>query len=103
DTNTSLSTSEAGSTRTVMLEHGQAYFDVVHDEHHPFVVIAGSRRISDLGTKFAVYRNGESIRVVVEDGKVRLDDLGPAPGPPVIADINNVVIAKLDGTLMVKR
>jgi len=103
DTNTSLRTREAGSTRTVMLERGQAYFDVVHDENHPFVVIAGTRRISDLGTKFSVYRNGENIKVVVKDGKVRLDDLGGTPGPPVIADINSVVIAKLDGTLMARR
>ena len=103
DTNTSLKTREAGSTRTVMLERGQVYFDVAHDEHHPFVVIAGSRRISDLGTKFSVYRNGENIKVVVKEGKVRLDDLGANPGPPVIADINSVVIAKLDGTLMARR
>ncbi len=87
--------------RTVMLEHGEAYFDVVHDARRPFVVIAGNRRITDLGTKFSVRRDGDDVRVIVKEGRVRVDivDNGQA-AVPVFAVGGNVVVAKSDETLV---
>ena len=84
-----------------MLEHGEAYFDVVHDAQRPFVVIAGNRRITDIGTKFSVRRDGDDVKVIVTEGRVRVDivDTGHAAAP-VYAVGGNVVVAKSDETLV---
>ena len=51
--------------------HGEAYFDVVHDTTHPFVVRAGMATIRDVGTAFAVLNDsGTSVRVIVTSGSV---------------------------------
>ncbi len=57
------------------LDAGEAYFEVVHDAQRPFVVYAGNRRITDLGTKFSVFRNGDDVRVVVREGRVQVEML----------------------------
>jgi len=61
-----------GATRTVELR-GDAFFDVHHDEAHPFVVRAGEAVIRDVGTTFTVEASDSSqIRVVVTSGSVRV-------------------------------
>ena len=104
NTNTLIHTSITSATRTVRLDRGQAYFEVVHDALHPFVVIAGNRRITDLGTKFSVFRDGDRVEVVVKEGQVRVDIIGddPANAPvvPVVAERNMVVISRNTSTLV---
>jgi len=101
NTDTQVRTDVTTAHRTVMLEHGEAYFDVVHDARRPFVVIAGNRRITDLGTKFSVRRDGDDVKVIVKEGRVRVDivDTGQ-PAAPVFAVGGNVVVAKSDETLI---
>ena len=41
----------------------------------PSSVYAGNRRITDLGTKFSVFRNGDDVRVTVREGRVQVDML----------------------------
>jgi len=60
--------------RRIELERGEAFFDVARDPHRPFVVYAGRRRIIAVGTRFSVLRTGESLRVVVTDGRVRIEE-----------------------------
>jgi transmembrane sensor len=101
NTDTVIHASMASGTRTVMLDRGQAYFEVVHDERHPFVVIAGNRRITDLGTKFSVRRDGDRVVVVVKEGQVRVDVIAPDHvSAPVVAERNTVVIARDNETLI---
>jgi transmembrane sensor len=66
--------------REVTLE-GEAYFDVVHDEGHPFLVRAGGLVAKDLGTQFTVraYPDDEGARVVVREGKVAIRALTDGP------------------------
>ena len=98
---TQVRTDVTTAHRTVMLEHGEAYFDVVHDARRPFVVIAGNRRITDLGTKFSVRRDGDDIKVIVKEGRVRVDIMDNGqPAAPVFAVGGNVVVAKSDETLV---
>lgn len=59
--------------RRVELDKGEAYFEVAHDPSRPFIVQVGNKRVVAVGTKFSVRRNGEDIRVVVTEGKVRID------------------------------
>jgi transmembrane sensor len=74
--------------RHVALEHGEAFFEVVRDAARPFVVSAGDQRVVVVGTKFSVRRDGDDVRVVVMEGKVRVerDEAGAAPEiAPLIA------------------
>jgi transmembrane sensor len=62
--------------RKILLEKGEAYFDVVHDSAHPFTVIAGDGRITDLGTKFSVRREADHLEVALYEGRARVAELG---------------------------
>ena len=64
--------------RQVVLDRGEVYFDVRHDDDHPFVVVVGGQRIVDLGTKFSVRRIGDEISVIVTEGRVRIEQAGGA-------------------------
>tara|TARA_R110000868_G_scaffold410896_1_gene700753 strand:+ start:1223 stop:2200 length:978 start_codon:yes stop_codon:yes gene_type:complete len=61
--------------REVWLDQGEAYFEVEHDKSRPFVVHAGNRRITVLGTKFSVKRDGDKVSILVREGRVRVDDI----------------------------
>jgi len=58
----------------VSLQQGEAFFKVAKDPKRPFVVEAGSRRVIAVGTQFSVLRDGDSVEVVVTEGKVRVED-----------------------------
>lgn len=60
--------------RRIDLRQGEAFFEVAKDPNRPFVVKAGKKRIVAVGTKFSVRRDGESVEVVVTEGKVRIED-----------------------------
>ncbi len=72
--------------RQVMLDHGQAFFEVAHDRKRPFTVIAGDVDIRVTGTKFDVRRDGEGIQVSVLEGRVEVRRRGIlsilTPGSP---------------------
>jgi transmembrane sensor len=100
NTNTRLHADVTENRRIVTLETGEAYFDVVHDARRPFTVNAGNRRITDLGTKFSVFRNGDDVRVVVKEGRVRVEQLGQPLAAPVLAQAGREVIGKGSETLL---
>ena len=102
NTNTRVRASVTATGRTVTLDEGEAYFDVVHDAARPFVVYAGNRRITDLGTKFSVYRSGDDVRVTVREGRVRVEILGQA-SQPVVTDGGHEVVTKGGETLVLTK
>jgi transmembrane sensor len=59
--------------RHIRLVAGEAFFQVAHDAHRPFVVQVGHKRVIAVGTQFSVRRTGDDIRVVVTEGKVRVE------------------------------
>lgn len=65
-------------SREVWLERGEAYFEVKHLTDSAFVVHAGNRKITVLGTKFSVLRDGERVTVSVVEGRVRLAEMNGA-------------------------
>jgi len=74
NTNTVLRARMTTDQRIVWLERGEAYFKVRHDRAHPFIVFAGNRRVTDLGTEFVVRRSPQKFQVSVVQGKVWFDD-----------------------------
>lgn len=59
------------NNRSVDLQ-GEAWFDVVHDERHPFEIGAGTSAVRVLGTSFNVsaYENENYIEIVLAEGSI---------------------------------
>ncbi|WP_374525030.1 FecR domain-containing protein [Sphingopyxis sp.] len=68
--------------RDIWLDEGEAYFEVKHDPRRPFVVHAGARTVTVLGTKFSVRRDGGDVSVSVLEGRVRIDENPAKDGRP---------------------
>jgi transmembrane sensor len=79
NTRTLLRAAVTRTARQVWLDRGEAFFQIAHDAAHPFVILAGPKRITVLGTKFSVRRDGDKVSVSVLEGRVRIDD-ATAPG-----------------------
>ncbi len=63
-------------TRKIVLERGEALFDVAKDRIRPFVVIAGDRKVIALGTSFEVRREepaGPEFAVTLVEGRVAIE------------------------------
>jgi len=60
----------AKDQRDVVLERGEAWFQVAHDRTRPFVVTAGRVRVVAVGTAFSVRREEEGAQVLVTEGVV---------------------------------
>jgi len=73
NTNTVLRVSESASQRVAKLDRGEAYFNIRHDAKRPFFVYAAGHRIVDLGTKFEVRDEGDTLRVTLLEGSARLE------------------------------
>jgi transmembrane sensor len=58
--------------RAVELTEGEAMFSVEHDTRRPFVVAAGSGKVTVTGTRFDVRHGARETRVVVEQGTVKV-------------------------------
>jgi len=63
--------------RSISLTQGEAFFEVAKDASRPFIVRVGQRRVIAVGTQFSVRREGGDMRVVVTEGKVRIEQLSP--------------------------
>jgi transmembrane sensor len=72
NTETALQVRYGHGRREVVLHHGEALFDVVHDTAHPFVVTAGDGSVTDLGTRFAIRDDSGTAIVTLLQGRVEI-------------------------------
>ena len=87
--------------RDVWLDRGEAYFEIAHLNGKPFVVHAGSRTVTVLGTKFSVRRDGDKVTVSVVEGRVRVEDaVEPDAVPAAIITAGDVAVARGPSTLL---
>lgn len=86
--------------RDVWLEKGEAYFEVAHLNGRPFVVHAGNRTVTVLGTKFSVRRDGDKVTVSVVEGRVRVADTNNLAVPAAVITAGGIAIAQGPSTLM---
>lgn len=56
--------------RLVFLDKGTAYFEVLHDDNNPFTVRTTAADIRDLGTRFTVFQQDDSVNVSVLSGRI---------------------------------
>ncbi|MFP1133276.1 FecR family protein [Asticcacaulis sp. W401b] len=61
--------------RDIRLIRGEALFEVAHNASWPFVVTAGDRHVTAVGTAFNVRLQGKSVDVVLVEGKVRVEPM----------------------------
>ena len=77
-----LTVSFSREQRTVVLEAGEALFNVANDMQRPFVVVAGTGTITAVGTSFNIRRDSGRVVVTVVEGSVtvsqqsKLEDRG---------------------------
>src|SRR3546814_18572093 len=70
-----------GERRDITLLAGRALFDVAKDPQRPFVVKAGDRTITALGTLFDVDVSPTELRVTLADGVVAVRPVRYGAGP----------------------
>jgi transmembrane sensor len=79
NTDTTVRTRADRDRRLVYLDKGQAFFRVAKDRRHPFVVAAAGRTVTAIGTAFDVRVDRGALKVVLVEGKVRVESAKPAP------------------------
>ncbi len=70
NTSSRLRTRYTEQARQIELEAGEALFEVARRPGWPFVVVAGDRRITALGTSFVVRRDPRRIAVTLVEGGI---------------------------------
>lgn len=68
--------------RIVYLDHGEAFFSVVHNASRPFWVHAAHSWVRDVGTAFNVYLAPSGVVVTVSEGAVKVVHAGSGELPP---------------------
>jgi len=97
-------TSVTAKRREVWLESGEAFFEVAHRAGAPFVVHVGDRQVTVLGTKFSVRRDGNKVKVVVLEGRVRVDELeDKRPVRSAVIVGGDIALAQNDAMLVTSR
>lgn len=86
DADTHLTVRYTKDARLLSLDGGRAFFAVAHNPNRPFIVTAGSARVTATGTQFDVRRTGDQTDVALIEGGVdvategRVSHLNPGQG-----------------------
>lgn len=65
--------------RRVVMDRGEAYFDVARDPLRPFTVEVGGQSITARGTEFNLRRHGDGFTVALMDGRLAVHRQGVEP------------------------
>jgi transmembrane sensor len=68
----------------IRLVAGQALFRVAKDKTRPFIVTAGDRTVTALGTAFDVRLEAHKVEVTLLEGRVAVRGLGQASNQPTL-------------------
>ncbi|MDM3871434.1 FecR domain-containing protein [Porticoccus sp. W117] len=89
NTGTLMLVEMTGTSRRVILERGEVYFDVAKDPERPFTVAMGERSVSVLGTEFNIHKSPDQFTLAVVEGTVSIhkpeavvDSSAPLLAPP---------------------
>lgn len=100
NTNSEIRIAVTAKDRGIELQAGEAFFEVAPDASRPFVVRAADKRIIAIGTKFSVRRDGDNVRVVVTEGKVRVEQAEETSEPAELLLAGQTARAGNAGTLV---
>ncbi|MEJ0037803.1 MAG: FecR domain-containing protein [Gammaproteobacteria bacterium] len=97
------------SERRLRLLKGRAFFEVAKDPTRPFVVLAGDRRITSVGTVFEASLAPDTVRVLTVEGQVAVARVAPesdkseSSEPPLQVLGGEQLLAPRSGTASVSR
>jgi transmembrane sensor len=103
NTDSVLRVSTNADRRTVILDKGEAYFEIKHNAAHPFTAIVGNHRVTDIGTKFLVRHDGHNMEVSVVEGSVSFGEADArmqtqplllTSGDSVVATASSMIVTK---------
>lgn len=104
NTQTVIRTAVNETRREVWLDAGEAFFEVAHRDDEPFVVHAGRKTITVLGTKFSVRRDEDGrVTVNVLEGRVRVDDDEAIQDRAAIITAGDIVMSRGTSTLITRQ
>lgn len=103
NTDTVVRVSASAGRRIVSLEKGEAYFQIKHDAARPFVVVAGGRRLTDVGTKFLVRRDAGNLAVAVVEGRIRFETPSDKTRSPALLVSGDTVLATTTAISVTKK
>ena len=84
NTDTRLSVRYEEKKRSITLDDGEAMFEVARNPARPFVVTAGNKSVTAIGTSFIVRKTGGVVTVTLISGKVRVDTHPSSAGAPSV-------------------
>lgn len=94
--NSDVSVTYSRSQRLVKLNRGEVIFEVTKDAKRPFIVDSGHAKVTVLGTRFAVNRLAQLVRVSVDHGRVRVESMpDPASHKPIVLHDGQVAEIKM--------
>jgi len=111
NTNTIIHTDVGADRRYVSIERGEAYFDIVHNAAHPFMVDVSGHRITDIGTKFVVRKKAQSVELTLVEGRASIASMQPGtqahsailtPGEVAIATADSLSIEQKSPVVVTK-
>jgi transmembrane sensor len=95
NTNTQVRVNRAATGREMILEKGEAWFDVRHNSSQPFLVHVGLASVNAIGTTFSVWRKTDATAVtLVKEGRVKVTQ--PSYDSKVLTD-DQTAVAGPDG------
>ena len=77
NTRSRLEVNYTADRRGVTLISGQALFEVAKNAERPFVVTAGPRQVTALGTAFDIRLDGQKVQVTMVEGRVKVEPVRP--------------------------
>ena len=89
--------------RQAFLDKGEAYFEIKHDTAHPFTVQANGRKIVDVGTKFLLRDGSAQLKVILFEGRARLEAPEGSKAAPSNLAAGDVAIATATSTSVASR
>jgi transmembrane sensor len=73
NTDSALRIAQDGTQRKAWLDKGEAFFQIKHDPHRPFVVETGNATVRDLGTKFSLREFPDRLEVMLIEGSASVE------------------------------
>lgn len=83
--------------RKIELLSGEAYFEVIKDEAHPFIVCSYGQEVEVLGTRFNINTYEGSIKTTLFEGRVKVSQVLQQGGQPPAggkSKANNSIVLK---------
>lgn len=77
NTRSRVEVSYSPDQRSLRLISGQALFEVAKNRDRPFVVHAGPRQVTALGTAFDIRLDGRTVQVTLIEGRVKVEPTRP--------------------------